>query len=425
MVALKRVGRLRIAEEAAGSTTFGAELSGSIASFRDLRYISAEAQLDTSVLEDAAVVQRGFQRRLAIIGPRAWTMNVTLDLVGTGVPLETGTADPAYTDTALGLLLKIVLGYEVSFPGSAEASGAASTATAVTVTTGHGVARWLPGMAMGIVYNGRLHAREVDLRTGDVLTPKVGFPASPTDQTIVYNSHTYAPATDPNTSAQFLLETSERDACYWLLGGQCTSMSIDLTLGQLPRVTFTFTGPDWKQDDEVGTPVGSSAIGVATFTDGDPVPYVNNEVIFTTGSEPYTYAGSVVDPSALSLTFNWAFQPHPSPSGLNGVLRHRLIPPDNGSIVTMSMTLPIDGANMKTLQAARDARTIYALFIQVGNIAGKTVLISVPALQITNVQQADAAPSLHGFTVEGMSLEDQDIAYSSDLTGAHFRFHRL
>jgi hypothetical protein len=322
-------------------------------------------------------------------------------------------------------VLKTVLGGENSFPGTTEVSGTTSTATAITVFGGHGTARFTPGGAFGYTVNGRLHARELDARSTDLLTPKVGFPAAPTDLQIIYNAHTYFPTPDPNTSLQFLVETTERDAVYWLLGGQLTQMGINLQLGQLPRLTLTFAGPDWKQDDEVGTPIGGSAMAAGTFTDGDPVPYVNNEVIFTTGSEPYTYAGSVIDPSAISLNINWAFQPQPTPSGINGVVRHRLIPPTDGAIVTGSITMPIDAGNIKTYQTARDARTIYALFIQCGNIAGQTVLLSVPSVQIMGVQTGESAPSLHGCTVEIASLEDQDILTGTDIGNAQFRIHRL
>lgn len=331
---------------------------------------------------------------------------------------------PVYTDSALNVILKTVFGGYYAGNSELEDNSASSTATSVTVaSTGGGQWSAPGGGVMATTIAGRLEARETDLRSGDVLTPKVGFSAAPTNQATIYNGHTIYLDEAAATSLAFVVETADRDNVYWLLGMQCTSISLSFTLGQVAKLSFTFEGADWKQDDSVGTPIGGSAISVASFTDAAPPVYVNNQCFFCTGSEPYTYSTSLVHPSAVDITLALKWQAVPSPNGVNGILGWVLIP--ESPMASVTLTLPVDSGNIKTYQAAQLAQTIYGFWMQIGNAAGNTVLISLPSLQITNVQQAESTPSLHGMQITGEAIEDQDNAGTSAQYYSPVRIHRV
>lgn len=422
MTALQRIQRLRILDEAAGSSTFAADLSASIASFKDLRFNSAELQLITEMLQDEAVVQRAYQERLDIIGQKRFGMNVTVPLSGTGSAIVTATTTPVYTDTALSILLKTWLGGFQSGAGSAEATGTSSTASSVTVTTGQG-SRFTAGSAFGTVIAGRLEAREIDAVSTDALIPKVALSAAPTNLADVNNARTYYLTNEPTTSMQFVCETTERDAIYWGLGCQMTAGALNLPLGQVPTLDCTIQGANWLQDDSVATPLGGSAIAAATLTEAAPAPNVNNQWFFCTGSEPYTYATAIANPSAVAITINRPYEILPGPGGVNGIVRWVAVP--QRPMATLKLTLPIDSGNIKTYQTARDAQTMYSFFAQVGNVAGSTWLISLPALQITDVQRVVGPAGLWHMEVTCKAYEDQDTVTATELGYSPVRLHQL
>lgn len=424
MVALRNVSRVRVKDEAAGTSTFAVEQSSAIADFKDVRCSFPEVTLTQEMLQDDAIVQRAFQERLDVLGQKRCSLSMTGDLTGTGISggIITSTTIPLYTDSALGIILKTVLGGFISEQGSTEASGTASTASSVTVATGDG-SNWVTGMAFGYVVGGRLEVRELDARASDALTPKVAFSATPADQTVIYNAHTYWLTDNPSTSLAFVVETTERDDIYWLTGCQATSFSINLSLGQIAKWSATFEGANWLQDDSAGTPLGGSAIAAGTISDGDPVPYVNQQVLFGTGSPAVAYANMLVDPSSIELGINIQYQALPSPGGVNGIRRWILVP--QRPMVTLALTLPVDSGNIKTYQTARDSRTVYKAFVQVGHAIGNTVLLSLPSLQITDVQKAEGAAGLHGCRVVCKGYEDQDIGTASERERSPFRIHRF
>lgn len=425
---LKMVERTRVAEEAAGQATFGVELSGSIGSFEDLRYNSISPNLPETLLADMARVQRPYTRNPQVVGPRSTEIQTECDVVS-GLLLDAGASAPGTPDWGLGLLWKIAFGGYRSAAGSTEDGGAASTASLLNVAAGHGT-RWTAGGAYAVmVAGGAIEAREVASVAADALTPKIQHSAAPVNAAPVYNAHTFYPTSDPETSAQFLFETGDRDAIYWALGHQLGSFSLVTTLGQLARCAMTWKGATWAQDSSVGTPLGGGAMGVASFAPGrEPTPYINSDVLFNVaGAAPL--APTPVDPETIAFTFNHTFEPVLSPRGKGaGILRWFIRPPEQGTpLATVTLTIPLEDTEerLKVYQEARAARTPFYCFAQIGNVPGNIFLVSMPKMQIIDAQPVDSN-RLHAAQVTAMVLEDSYATdQADDLRRAPFRLHTM
>lgn len=418
MPELKRVERLRIAEEAAGSSTFAVDLSGSIASFDDLFYRALEITLGRDMLPTDQVTQRPYTNPYTVIGRKTAEASIETDLLPRGTALTAGTT-PAYTDTAMGTLLKVIMGGYYADEGDTEDGAFASTTSVVGVATDG--SRWTPGGAIGVNNANGFEMREVSSIAGNQITPKVQFSAAPTNGSAVTNAETFFLTDDPATSLQMVVETADRDDIWWLQGMQASSISFDLTLNALATMTVGLRGADWEHDDDVGTPLGGGALALGTIADGEPIPFYRAYAYFQTrGAPPMAYsAANELDISALTLTLDLAYEPIPSPSGVNGVRRWKLVP--RRPMASVEFVIPFENESLWDDWAGRQPK---ALFIQVGRVAGNTVLLSLPHLQIQNVQRVESSPSLHGIRVTATALEDNATDQTTEIRRTPVRVHR-
>lgn len=396
------VHRLRVFEE----STFGADTSASVGSYLDVRHNSAELTLNREMLTDAHVVQRRLTENRDVVSRRSSELSLTSYLAPTGVALDELGSIGAITDpTIAGLqVLRACMGGYAANDGSLEAG--ASTASVVNVTAAEG-GQFPQGRVFGchIANSTNIEARMVRNRTTDALTPNVAFSGAPVGSSTVYNGHTLYFTDDPQKTLAFLLETADRDNVWWSMGHQ-GSFAIDLPLHQFPMLNYTLPGADYLHDDEAGTPFGASAFAESTYTDGDPTPFVQSEVLFTVGATGATPETRVtVCPSSISVALAFDVQPVTCPGGVNGILRwkhRRATPFITGEFTTFwDTTIGQDD----TWWAARDSRTQYGLHVQIGNLPGGTALVALPNIQITNVQRADSE-GLHGATVSFKALEN-------------------
>lgn len=424
---LHHVRRVRLYEEAAGSANFAQEHSGTIGDFWDLRTNSAEMSTGQAMLRDERLVQTMFNEPLDVLGAKACSLSLETYLRSDGTGLPAGSTPSATAYTALGRLLKVCMGgFKGGGDGSNEDAGT-STVSVLNVTAADG-AEFSAGSALGATVAGYIEAREIASISADAITPKVKFSAAPTSGGSVLNSYTYYLTDDPATSLQAICESNERDDIWWLLGLQ-GSMSVTFANGELVKVGATLGGVDWSHDDEVGTPIGST-LGVADYTGddpGDPIPFLNSEVILADASGAAPFTRRVLDQSSITLTFNWSYEPVPATSGVNGVRRWRMRP--NRPAATAQIVLPFNasdpGPNGEVFWDARANRTRQGLFIQAGRTAGNTVLVTLPNCQVMDVQRADS-DGLIGQTISLKALEDEDSTdATTELRRSPVRIHQL
>jgi len=407
-----RIHRMRVAQEAAGAANFAQELSGSIGSFLDVQHKGpAFASLPREMLANEALVQRHFQTRLSVPGAKMPEISIDTYMTPTGAALidnvYTGSppSDPTF---ALGVILQTILGGYLTEEGSTEDAVAASTPSEITVATGHGT-RFVAGGVAGFTVGGAVQARQLLDVTGDVLKPTMALSAAPTDAGIVYNAHNfYLRSLGAATKAlQLIVESEDRDDLHWLLGLQAQSLSLDFSLRQLVGLALQLKGADWLQDDSVGSPLGGGALAAGTLTDGDPIPALDGECLFgpaPTGAAAATLAS--VDASAVAISPQISHREVSAPGGVNGVRRWELdIKPE---MATCELTLPSESGIIKTLETARDAKTAYMLAYQQNNVGGSTAFVTLPRLQITDVQPSDSSGT-RGVKVSARALEN-DVA---------------
>jgi len=413
------VRRLRVYEE----PTFGADSSASVGSYLDVRHTSAEMSTDREMLPDEHVVQRRLTENEDIPSRKSTEVSLSSYLVGTGTALDNAAAIGAITDPTFagGQILRACMGGYRADDGSLEAG--ASTASIVNVTGTEGP-QFPQGGAIGchIADSVTIEAREVAIQSTDALTPSIDFSGAPIGSSNVYNAHTFYFTEDPAQSLAFLLEAPDRENIWWSFGHN-GSFGIDLPLHQFPMLNYTLPGADWDQDNDVGTPFGASAFAESTYTDGDPVPFVQSEVLFTnSGAGAVTRV--VLCPSEISVNLAFDVQAIPCPGGVNGMerWRHQRATP----FITGEFTRYFDSATAfdDAIWALRNDRTLKRLNIQIGNLPGATQLVALPNIQITDVQPADSA-GLLGFTASYKALESAAGNPTTDLERSPMRIHNL
>lgn len=400
--------------------TFGADSSASAGSFTDLPIVegSATITLTRDEMDPSQLVQSRLEARKRVLGKRSATLSFQLNLSPTGTAAASGVA--AVT-SALGLVLKNVMGAEVLGTGSTSAAG--STASVVNVSAGTGT-RWAnPGTLMGWANSaGVVEWREVEARSTDAITLKRGFSGAPANGNVLYQAATYYFTENPTTSMAFIVEGLESDDRWLLTGCQAVggmTIALDLTGGAIPRVTFNFTAARWYASDETSSDLRGT-LGTATYTAYNPiVGEAGNFEVWTVGAPTYSTTQSI-HVSALAFEPAVAYVPYTSPNGVNTV-KQWVASRNADAPVKGSFTLPYESV---VWFGHRNSRSDLACQYVAGVAAGSAVILSCPTIQILNPQrQADAA-GLAAQVVMFNGRRDTDVgATTTEVAKSPFRIH--
>lgn len=404
------VQRMRVYSE----PTFATDYTGSIGSFTDLpfREGTGSLTLTTDSLDPQQAVQSRLEYRKEVLGKKSATLAFTVNLAPTGVAAVTTVSS---VQSAVGLLLKAVMGGEDLGQGSTSAAG--STAIIVNAQTGHG-SRWAAGGAVGWVNgSGVLEVREIESIATDAITLKYGFSGAPAENDALYNAATYFFTEDPQESLQVYAQGYEVSDKWLLMGGQCTglTLALDPSGGQLPALTLNLQFADWLDSgDMAATPT----LGTATYSNFEPiVGHAGDFRSWTVGSPTFS-AAHAVDVSACAFAPVVAFIPVTSPGGTNTIKRWRA--GRAGPAVTGSFTTYYEDLSWWTL---RDARTDRAVQFQLGTAAASAVVLSAPTVQVVNPQRVDAS-GIAVQTIEWKGRRDTDVGVSTTaLAKSPFRIH--
>lgn len=409
-IEVQNIQRLRMYVEPNGS--FAVNASGTLGSFTDVPFIegTATAELMQEMLPTNVAQQFMDAYSLEALGKQSCKLSIQLFLASTGVAANATTSS---VQGPLGMLLKNVMGGESLAMGSAVASAPTTTGFVATATQG---SRFSAGTAVAVPNAaGTLEARELKTVSTDTLTTKLAFSAAPSVAAIAYRSATYYLTEDPNTSFQFVLEGAEADDRWVLQGMQCTSLKFEFPPGQLPKITFEFTGTTWAN-------LGSGSIAVASYVNSVAYAVMDSQLLVQTVGTS-TYTGAEVYASAIELTPNIAFVAATAPGGSETVYRWRrtrAAPALSGNFTTFYEDL--------TWFTARDNRTTKNIAYQIGNSVptsnAGTMLFTVPNVQVTNVQRVADGVGLAGQRVEFKARLDSDATdQTTELRRSTFRFH--
>ena len=412
-IEVSAVQRIRVITEAAGS--FATDQTGSLGSFVDVPAMegTATVALGQEMLDPAYAQQHKDGRVTHILGRKSCSLSFSVPLASTGTAAASGISA---VQGALGLLLAATMGGEDLGAGTTISdAGVADTDFDVASATG-----LTAGTAMGVLVGTTTEWRVIENIATLNVTPKLNFSASPSNGAVVNSCATYYLKQDPDTSLQFAVYGAEQDDRWLLQGCQLQSMTLEVTSGQIPKITFTFSGATWTYGASTSTPITGSAIATATYSNVSPVAAVSGVYYQqTAGTATYSASTSRLDVSQEAWSPAMAYVPQTSPTGVQTVLRwvrNRVNP-----VVSFTFNVPYQDT---TWFAVRDAKTVKAFVRQFGSgTAGSTVLIEIPSAQVVDVQRVDDG-GLAYQTVSCAAGLDTDIASNTgDQSFSPLRFH--
>ena len=416
-VQVSALGRTRIAAEAA----FAVDESGTPANFLDLPIVENSGTFVplTDHLEPELQQQylHSYTNSKMVLAKKSSTLALTTYLAGTGAPQD---GNNAWSTTwALGRMLAALMGaaYQGTPQAAATAVTAGSTTTSVNVTAGHGNTLGAPGGAYAVVLpNGLIEAREILSVTANAVVPKVAHSTAPQTGAAVYWATTFGLTNNLAgflSTLQFLIEGAESGDEYVGLGMQGT-MSIDITQGQIAKLSTQLTGASWARTSTL-------SLAAATITDFSPIAHMTSELILGTGTITASQTRNVVSHSSSTWTPGLANLPVTSPegpasSGIIGWKRAR------GRAITGQVQVYDDTAT--NWITADTNRTDLSLFQQVGMTTSGIVLLSAPTIQLSVVPPRTPANDLYGFLVSWAGRNDEAISSpSTDVQRSAFRVH--
>jgi hypothetical protein len=417
-VQVSALGRTRIAAEAA----FAVDESGTPANFLDLPIVENSGTFVplTDHLEPELQQQylHSYTNSKMVLAKKSSTLALTTYLAGTGAPQD---GNNAWSTTwALGRLLAALMGaaYQGTPQAAATAVTAGSTTTSVNVTAGHGNTLGAPGgaYAVRIQSTGLYEAREILSCTANAVVPKVAHSAAPVTGEPIIWATTFGLTNNLAgflSTLQFLIEGAESGDEYVGLGMQGT-MSIDITQGQIAKLSTQLTGASWARTSTL-------SLAAATITDFSPIAHMTSELILGTGTITASQTRNVVSHSSSTWTPGLANLPVTSPegpasSGIIGWKRAR------GRAITGQVQVYDDTAT--NWITADTNRTDLSLFQQIGMTTSGIVLLSAPTVQLSVVPPRTPANDLYGFLVSWAGRNDEAIAApSTDVQRSAFRVH--
>jgi hypothetical protein len=263
--------------------------------------------------------------------------------------------------------------------------------------------------------------REVKSRSTDAITLHRGFSGTPATSDVLYNKATYYMTANPAESLAFIVEGLESDDRWLLTGGQAEggfTIAIDVTGGQIPRITFNLSFARWYDSTETGTPL-TGTLGTATYSATSPIVGEAGLYEAWTVGAPTFATTQAVHVSALSFEPHVAFVRYTSPSGVNTVKQW---------VKARNADCPVQGSFTTGYEAAtwwtrRNSKTDIAQQYVFGVTGADSVLISAPCTQILNPQRVADASGLAAQTIMWKGRRDTDTALTTDIAKSPWRIH--
>lgn len=420
---ISNVQRARIYEEPAGS--FATDHSGTAGDYKDLPFIEGSMNLQLlEPLETPGTVQQHIDAYPIMVHmPKRAKASFEINLTSLGLE-PSGPRE----QSALGRLLKVAFGGETLGTGSTITTGASTTSLPLSSAAGIGKGT---AIAVGTGTGGKLEMREVKNVSGNTVTLKHALSSSPANGATVYSCACYYPSTVAGasgacTSLQMICEGLEPDDRWLLLGGQVSSPpKFTIANGAISRMSFEWEFADWFYADGASTAgdfVGPQ-LDFATYSSSVPIVTKASELrIFDKGTT--SLSSTNVDASSYELTTSLAYTPHLAPGGTNNIVHW--VRTRNAPFVSGSFTVPLEDQTWWTEKAQDDVR-VFSL--QSGSSptqsTGGGFLLVAPAIQITDIQPADAN-GIRCQQVSWVGTIDTDITSptaNSDLHYAALRIH--
>ncbi len=411
--------RLRIFEEPNGS--HGTDHSGTLGDFLACPFIDGtmKYELHEDPIDPGHALQHMDDANVEQLLPKFATASFDMNL-------ETFTAragnDTAAPQSALGRLLKIIMGGEHLGTGQSVSS---ATGTTVTQDSATGLRRG--GMiACTTGTGGRLEAREVKDISSATATVKHAFSGTPSG--VSYNGATYyLGGTDGSqtTSLQAIIEGLLPTERFGLFGGVPQGLTFSpMGPGGFARITTNWRFSDWQKADGAGmsADLDSGVLTRSTYTNHQARVIRDSE--FRKQVNGTTTIGPIVKVQQVRFTPAIAYELHQGPDGFNTVYQGVRVP---GGAAMVEFDIAHEDFTWLDHKTAVD--TIGCWF-QIGSTAaGGGILLSFPTLQVVDVQPQSGS-AITGITVKCKlrcdgDTDAADVLATSDynLAVSQFRVH--
>ena len=408
------VKRARIFEEP--NISFATDHSGTLGDYLELPFVQdppCTHEPGSPFIDPGMYHQRidGHNKKVPL--PRFGALGCTLPLATLDARVANGATAP---QSALGRLLKILMGGEQLGISRTVAAGATTTVVELDSITGVAIGGTL---AFATGTGGRLEARivaDISSTTVTLMHALSNAPATSSIAIAAANYYLYGVDGSLTTSLQAIVEGLAPHGRILYRGGWPTSFGISqLAPGQLPRVSTDWRFAAWDKD--------ATAAASLSGTLGRSV-YVNNRVHTVTDSylmfHPVTAGGAASIGTELlapviEFNPNIAYETHMSPSGINTIVQALRVPADQGAgSGSWSFVIPYEDESWETL---RDDETDIAISYQIGSSALRGgMLLTSGTCQVTSVTP-EAIGKIDGIRVVCEAREDEGVDVTG-LTGA-------
>jgi len=350
-----------------------------------------------------------------VLGPKTCTAAMATTLHSHGVDCDGASDVPTKSTWALARMLTAIMGGALYDDGTSETSSSqttvqSATVTAVTVDSGHGARFANRGVIGCQVVSGstNLELREIESIASDVITVKEAFSAAPIASTPVRGGATFYMTENPLTALQLLVEGREATDGVSLRGLQ-GGFSLTLPVGGLGQLSVALAGAGWDR-------MGASSATSPTYGVYSPIALnplkVTIPTVGTTTHSLIAQAEVTIEPQ---ITYR------PQRSGAADETIARMVRAETRPLVQGSFVVPYED---DTWYAHRDAKTTLALFAQLGTIAGSCALVSVPTIEIVDVQPSVSGEGIAGQTVTWRARHDEETgAGSTEIGYSALRLH--
>jgi hypothetical protein len=400
----------RVAVEPAGS--YGTTIALG-ASFQYLPVMEDAALLspEREMLDPGSAQALLDSASIKVPGKRSGSLKVDMTLGSHGLDIDGDLAVPAIGAWPLRAMLETVWGgmSTATAHGSQVTVQAASTATLINVSAGAG-ARMTRGQALGITTANGLEWAEILSISTDAVSLRQALSATPTVGQPVRHSATFYATQNPDTSLQFAVAGAEVDDHFRFSGAQASGFSIEAKPGMMPKVSFDLKGR--------GVQSIAAHSGLAEVTHPNYSPIIASGGCITV---PTFGATTRVDPliSDFACSFDLKYEPIVSYCATDNIARMRRQRPAGGRLAKGTFTAPYEDLTWIT---ARDAKTLFGVYFQIGSTVGASCLLAFPRVQIVSVKRANSGTNLAGQTVEWEALQDT-LDATTDLGRASVRIH--
>ena len=348
---------------------------------------------------------------LQVLGVRKCTLALASMLHSHGLDLDGDVTAPDASNWALLRVLRAVMGGSIATTNVAAQTTvqAGTNVKEVIVTATHGARFSVGGVIACETVSGstNLELREVVSVVGDTIGVKEDFSAVPITGTAVRGGVTLYMTEDPATALQVMIEGREATDGAVLRGMQ-GGFALTLPVGGRGQINFSLSGAGWAR-------LGASSATIPSYTNTSFLALNPLELtVPTIGSTTRV----LVPESELAVEPQITYAPVMSGAATETIARMRRQP--TRPLVQGSFVAPYED---DTWYAARDNRTSHAVFAQGGATAGSAFLISIPTVQITDVQPTASGEGIAGQRVTFQGRHDEEIGGVTEIGYSAMRLH--